>query len=509
VDTDPEFITTVSLSAEEEDLLQHPILLDDVEVTAMSAECFTGWFGDMVKAVSKSTETPIELPAMLGLSVLATACQKKFVISPEPGYQEPLNLWTVVALQSGNRKSAVLDLMALPLLDWEMEEYGQISPEIKKSETERKNQEARINFLRSKYAKADPSELDELEKEICQLEEALPEIPSIPRLWAQDITPEKLGQIMAEHEEKISILSDEGGIFDILAGRYNAGIPNLDIFLQAHAGTPVRVDRSSRKSVRLEAPALTLGLSPQPDVLRSLADKPGFRGRGLLARFLYALPKSLLGSRQLNNEPITENIIEAYSDGIFALLNLDAPFNEYGDIQPFVLRLDESAYREWKEFQRSVEKNMRKGEKFEYITDWAGKLPGAVLRIAGLLHCAEHTNCQPETLMINKQSIEQALNLAAILSEHALAAFNLIGADPSLDAARKVWDWIEQNRLEIFTARDCFASLKGTFKKMAAINPGFNVLLERNYIFEQSPKETVGRPSRLYGVNPILSEKWK
>jgi len=50
---------------------------------------------------------------------------------------------------------------------------------------------------------------------------------------------------MADNDEKMSVLSDEGGIFDILAGRYNGGIPNLDLFLQSHSGSSVRVDRGS------------------------------------------------------------------------------------------------------------------------------------------------------------------------------------------------------------------------------------------------------------------------
>ena len=108
----------------------------------------------------------------------------------------------------------------------------------------------------------------------------------------------------------MAIISDEGGIFDILAGRYNNGVPNLDLFLQSHAGAAVRVDRGSRPSVMMDEPALTLILSPQPDVLQGLASKPGFRGRGLLARFLFMLPVSKIGYRSGNTKPVPETTIE-------------------------------------------------------------------------------------------------------------------------------------------------------------------------------------------------------
>jgi hypothetical protein len=59
--------------------------------------------------------------------------------------------------------------------------------------------------------------------------------------------------------------------------------------LKAYSGDPERLDRGSRPPVYLRSPRLSIGLSPQPDVLRGLAAKPGFRGRGLLGRFLYLL----------------------------------------------------------------------------------------------------------------------------------------------------------------------------------------------------------------------------
>lgn len=40
----------------------------------------------------------------------------------------------------------------------------------------------------------------------------------------------------------------------------------------------------------------------RPHVVRALADKPGFRGRGLLARFLFAMPTGSLIRRLFRTE---------------------------------------------------------------------------------------------------------------------------------------------------------------------------------------------------------------
>ena len=59
----------------------------------------------------------------------------------------------------------------------------------------------------------------------------------------------------------------------------------------------VRGEFARRPAEYVHAPAIMLGLSVQPDVLEHLSVKLGFRGRGLFARILYALPVSTVGRR--------------------------------------------------------------------------------------------------------------------------------------------------------------------------------------------------------------------
>ncbi|MBF0293003.1 MAG: DUF3987 domain-containing protein, partial [Nitrospinae bacterium] len=289
-----------------------PVMLDSPTLPAIPLESFTGWIGDMIRAVAEHTETPPELAAMFCLPVLGTCFQRKVIICVKDGYHEPLNIWTLATLDSGNRKTSVMQTMMEPLIEWELEKSEIVKAERDAIESERKIIESRIQSLHGQAAKAKPEELVKLKTEISELQASMPKLPVIPRLWAQDITPEQLGQVMAEHGERIGILSDEGGLFDMMAGRYSSGIPNLDVYLQSHAGASVRVDRGSRPSVYMRNPALSIGLSPQPDVLRGLGKNPGFRGRGLLARFIYALPQSKLGYRKLETNHIPQDVRNAY-----------------------------------------------------------------------------------------------------------------------------------------------------------------------------------------------------
>lgn len=482
------------------------VSLDENIPTAIDGNILHGSLGDMARAVSIETETPMELSISLGLAVLATACQGKFRIQIKQGYQEPLNLWLVTALDPANRKTSVLSAMTAPLTGWERDQNRQLEPWIKESVSRRQNQEARLKTLRSKYGKAKPDELKGIEAEILEIENNLEEVPVLPKTWAQDVTPEHLGTLMAQHSERMSIISAEGGIFDIAGGRYSNGIPNLDLFLQGHAGDAVRVDRGSREPVYMEHPALSFGLSPQPGVLKGLSEKPGFRARGLLARFLYFLPGSKLGYRSLNTSPIPETVKNNYHHLIYQLLDIGPNEDEHGNKIPNILSLSQEAYQEWAEFFYTVEEGLRDGGRFESIRDWAGKLPGAAARISGLLHCAENPH-QPWARAISLETMNTALIIASYFADHAEIAFDLMGADTALEGARKICRWIKKNRFEEFTKRDCFNDLKSTFKRVSFIEDPLSVLEERNYIQGETIK-TGGRPSVKYTINPETTKGW-
>jgi hypothetical protein len=486
---------------------ESPILLDDYTVPDFDVE-LPGILGQMVAAVSTATETPTELATGDCLATVATAIHGKIIVRVKPGYTEPTNIFIVSFLDPGNRKTSVMIVTTRPLTSWEAIKREAMAPMIKQAISERASQEARIKSLRGKYGKAKAHELDEIQDEIFQIETDMEEIPVLPKCWVQDITLEHLGTQMGIHGGKMSIISSEGGIFDIIGGRYNGGIPNLDLILQGHAGDPVRVDRGSRDSIFIDSPALTMGLSPQPDVLKSIADQKGFRGRGLLARPLYFLPKSNLGNRTLETEPIPESITNKWEGLIHTLLDIEPQKDQDGQVEPFVIDLDRAAYSEWLDFAKMVEIEMREGGRFESLTDWSGKLPGAAARLAGLLHCVKHDS-QPWAEKISLETMSQALDLAAVFAGHAEIAFEMMGADVAIEGAKKVCRWIEKGRHESFTRSDCFQALRGTFKRVADIEGPLDVLVERNYLASYDPKKgSKGRSSLTYSVNPELTTGW-
>lgn len=464
----------------------------------------------MIKAVATETETPLELGAVNGLGVVSAAIQGKFVIEPKAGYREPLNIWLGAYADSGERKTVTQRRMTHPLIRYEADELERMCPLLALDRSDRKTLEGRINFMRSQLAKMDPLASPQYETRKAQLSNAAiafegREILREPRVFTEDITPERLGSMMFEQHERMAIITDEAGIFGIMAGRYSGGVPNLDIFLKSFSGSPVRVDRQARPSVIMDHPLLTMVVSPQTGIIPTLRETKDFRHRGLLARFCVFLPPSKLGERTGETPSVAPEIAAAYDHMVRALLDIPQPK------EAAVLKLSDEAHADWREFSQLVECELRPGGKFENIKDWGARAPGLAARIAGILHCVACAadEVPPTARAVDRDVMKSALDFTAVAVEHALVFFDAMGADAALDGARKVWRWIERERKPTFKFKDCFDALKGTFGRTDELEPAFEVLVEREHILLMPDEPHVGRPSRIYAVNPKLVAAWE
>lgn len=479
----------------------------------LHAHLLGGHLGDFAAALAIATETPEELTASLVLGAASTAAARRIRVRVKPDYFEPCNLWILPALAPGNRKSAVEKAAAAPLREWEREQAEVMAPQIASAKSEAKVIFARAKELQARAAKAESdAEALDLAKQAAAMEANAPAVPTVPQLWTSDATPENLGVLLADHGERMAWLSAEGGFFEIIGGRYSKGVPNLDLMLKAHAGDSERVDRISRPPVYLREPLLTLAMSPQPELLGGLATRPGFRGRGLLGRFLYFLPPSPLGYRTLDGASMPEEVRARYRDVLRAMLQWPERRNDHGEPSAFVLRLSAGAETELREFALTMEAQMRPGAEFEYATDWAGKAPGAAARVAGVLHAATHASGEPWVHEIPAATMNRALEIVSVSSRHALAVFDLMGADDCTAAAARLWSWIKRKQFRTFKARDAWQGLKGAnlFTRMADIDEALNVLAERGYV--RFSNETIAKPgrtpSRTVLVRPSLTEDW-
>ena len=178
------------------------------------------------------------------------------------------------------------------------------------------------------------------------------------------------------------------------------------------------------------------------------------RGRGLLARFLYSLPDSLVGHRQPGAPPVPAAVADRYTLELTALAaSLTIPVDLNAGEGPAVLTLDQAAAELLLGFERDLEPRLAAGSgDLAHLAGWAAKLAGAA-------------------------------RLAGYLVEHARAVFDLMGSDPRIDDARWLLDWIARTEQTQFTRRDAHvATPRGRFPKATSLDPALALLEEHGYL---------------------------
>ncbi len=491
-----------------------PVPFYQAELPSFPTQTLPKWQRDFVEAEAEATQTPPDLAAMQTLCVVAAAIQRKVVVRVREGWTEPVNLFTVVVQESGTRKSRVTKDTTAPVEDWEEREGSYIEPAIHEASNAYRIKETRLQRLQRQAAQADEvrdqrrlaDEALDLAWELAELE-----IPVPPRIIADDTTPEKLQTLIRDHEGRMAVVSPEGDVFDIMSGRYSTtGESNFGVYLKGHAGDTLRVDRVGRPPEYVRNPALTVSLAIQPEVLRGLHSKSGFRGRGLLARFLYSLPPSLVGKRKIDAPPVPRTIRTTYETYVDELLSLPWTTGSEGEKIAHELHFSDGARVRFLEFMKRLEPALARTGELGTIADWGGKLAGTVARIAGLLHVGNQVMASMRwEAPIGQEVVERAIIIGEkYLIPHAKAAFGEMGADPSVDDARYILEIISEKILEGFKKQDMWQLTKGRFKKVEGLNEGLRLLVEHGYLRENVPETEPGRrgrkPAPTYDVNPLL-----
>jgi replicative DNA helicase len=461
------------------------------------------WLGEFVAALAVETQTPPDLAGCLALAAVSTAAAGRLRVHARGQWVEPGHIFTAVAMDPASRKSEVFRQVMAPIHAAERALTEAARPARLEAEVTLRVQVSQAEAAIKKAGTA-AEDNDTLLAEAISAQTTAAEsaLPPQPVLFVDDITPEAASSVLAEQGGRLAILSAEGGIFSIIAGRYSGNV-NMEFFLKGHAGEIIKVNRRGREAEHVEHPALTLGLAVQPSIFRDCGQIQGAEERGLLGRILYALPESTIGRRDPRAPEIPTAIASAYHRRMQALALTFRDLTE-----PVVPALDHDAQEQLIALLAWIEPRLAPGAAFAPIQAWAGKLAGAVVRLAGLLHIADHAGATGGSNFdhpIAADTFDRAEQLGRYYLAHALAAFDLMGADPDIDNTRAVLAWITRAGAATFTRRDAFNALRGRrFPKVTDLDPALALLTEHGHIrpAPTAPSPRGGRPSLTYQVHP-------
>ena len=462
------------------------------------ADLLPGVWGQMAQAVSESTQMPAVMSVLCALGVLGALLQNRYIVDTG-GHREVLAFWTISVSASGTRKSSVMGAFTEPALDWEKVLADRMRRQIARNEAVRSTTLKRIEALKQQAGKADEGELKRLRDDIEALELSMPDEIRPPLLFTEDVTPETLQRLLAENGGRMSILSDEPGIFRILGGLYGGGGgASLEVFLKSYTGSALKVARASR-TVFVVCPCLSMALMIQPDLLAELAGSNQFRGSGLMARLWYGVPESNVGRRDVRQRRrVSPELRDAYGAAVFALME-GYPAEDADARRPRVLTLSAAAEELWLDFSQEVEDQLIEGGALDAVRDWGSKLPGAVARVAALLELAA-TGLRAEE--VSHAAMDRAIRLARLMVPHTRAAFGLLGADVVEADANDLLSWVRANRLEEFTTRDAMLAKPSRFKTAAKLTKAVDKLKQLDCVRSYQRKNEGARPSTVIQVNP-------
>ena len=479
-----------------------PIIpFDNFDTPELPASLLPPALGEYVSNIAEVLKVPVAMPFMGALGMVSASLAKKFVVSPKADWAEPLNIYTLTAMPPASNKSQTLKMLKAPIDEWEKIERERIAPERNQAladlrilEIEQKKQSKIIGNKSAKQADIDKAKdaLKEIEEKIAVKKDS---IPVIPQIYTNDATPEAIADMVHEQKGRLAIISDEGGITEVLAGLYNNGNANIDIFLKGIDGGATRI-RRAHKDYQLN-PYLTVLLFIQPQILANMADKRAFDGNGALERYLYTVPHCNVGYRVFDNAVIDGMVKTRYENLIINLLHIPMPET------PYKLDLDFPAQKAFESFREEIERELRPDGRLYICRGWGGKIAGYTLRLAGLMHMAEHNSANH--LLIENKTMNNAIQLAHLLIDHTLAAYGIMGADREVSDAKELLEWLKTQNTKSLAKSQIINAMRN--RKMGVkerLNKAIAVLMDRNILSAVHRDYETRKPTDIYFINPAI-----
>lgn len=430
----------------------------------------------LVRTVAANKCVPADLPAMLALSCIGLVAGPRLVIDRGADWRETLTEWTLTILESGERKSPAFEVFQEILRQVEQhlasihdediadqvaEIEGMIAAKTKPKTDGDEKGDAKEKAKQATKAQAEAAaEVKALAKQIEELQEQ-----TGPRLLVGgSSTTEAIETAMANNNGHIGIMDDEGGAFGAVSGVYSNGVPTgLDSILKGYSGTWIPAnERITRQAKSIPRAILGYGLTAQSAPVVGSFRVPQLRDRGFHSRWCFAVPEAvpeLLDPPHLNYRAVGEfaDLLAKLTDALPVINPLAARRADWP-----ALVLSEVARKLHQEVQAEfIKRKQPDTGDLGFMSDWANKFAGRVLRHAGLIHIAGGYSVDTP---VSEETMRAAIEVGRWAIPHAAEVYRRA---PKLRSGRsreddalallarsKVERWITKTRRPFFSTRD-------------------------------------------------------
>ena len=461
---------------------------DQIPSPRLSETTFKTIFGswaEWIKQAAHAKGAPAPYVVSGLLASIASCIGNKFLIQVHSGWKEPIALWIANVGEPSSNKS--------PGLDAAIDGFEPV----KRTISQAYEKELKIWKLKNETAKAHERKWrkDALkDPSIPKPAQAIPDRqPHHRRVLLQDVTIEKVADILAGQSTSLLLLRDELAGYLLNMGRYSNG-SDREFWLEAYGGRSYTVDRKSLSNPQNIDHLLTsLCGNIQPEKLRDILLESV--DDGLTARMLFFHPEPVKPS--ITSPSYDSNAIERV---LHKLDNLKPHIDPLSNqASPKLLSLSRGAFDKFNEFR--IRNHSFSQDLIGGLASHVGKYPGLCLRIAAVFTFADWAFSSPteEPTEISDEAIQRSiLFIEEVAFKHAERIY--LTSDPDTDRATKIAQWILYTSLSAFSARDVYRAKIAGINKQVQTKAPLKLLMEAGWLSPVRGK----KGSVIFQVNPSL-----
>ncbi|SDP65105.1 Protein of unknown function [Eubacterium maltosivorans] len=465
-------------------------------------DCLPAGLRDFVQQLAACKQAPVDAAAVSLLSVFSMAEGGRFMVDPGIAavYQLGINLFTMTVMESGTGKSEIMNVLKKPIEDFVKDYNWKNREKIAMDENWSSVLRERVSKAKKQCVsgKADYSDLEEAQREL----DAFRPMKKL-RCITDNATSEALENLLAENDGVMSVVSTEGGVIDIMGGRYSKdGGSNIDIYLHGYSNESFDKDRAGQGHVHVDHLYLNVIFSIQPRVLKDFMRKD-FIEKGMTSRFLYSIPREL-EERLLRDSPNIEPLVLAdYENKIRDIMSIERNVGA-----PYELRFSREATELMISYNDDeIQKRIK--EDLACIKRTARRIIGQTIRLAGVLHLMAYGSEAVEKREISAQTVEKAIRLTNYFLEHTKAAHKTVEDSEEIKNLKYVWEKCRGLKVPEFSSDVLREKCRGRLRTNEEQKPYITGLIERGYLRklpeDKKNKGKDGRPmAARYRINPLL-----
>jgi hypothetical protein len=432
--------------------------------------------GAAAKQIQQVTQAPYDIPLASCLAAISAASQGVIDIQAPYGSRIPASIAIIIQAKSGERKSAVLDLVMGPLSEFDKRLAHDVEIKLREFRASHALWQSKRKLIESSIKKKQKNN-ESCDQDAWELEEHLKREPQKPvsfQLLYKDVSPKAMLEAMGQ-SGLAALISCEGG--EILQGKIFDSIPSLNT---AWTGKLLSILRVGKPAVNVPVPRLTTCLMIQPGLLDLQSRKKGqmLRDSGHWSRYLVFVPASTQGTRLSYDASISQEHIDAFNLRLEEILNsLYSKLNS-GEIDRDVIKFSPMAAEAWNHNADQIEMQIGEGGFYERAPDHASKIAENIARVAGLIHFFEGHDGD-----ISEETEELAAEICRWSSDGYMHLF--VPPPRDITDAETLWQYLCELRAQGHQYKEKTSILQccpGSLRKERRCHDALNVLLAQNRV---------------------------